>query len=172
MAPLITAAFSPVGLAVMGAGVTAYGKYQQGKAAEAQAEAEQDILNYNATLKERQAAAELERSRAEARRFQREGEALTAEQVTGFAKGGVLTQGTPALVLETTAQELEADRMAILREGFLAESFRRSEAEGLRYEGRAARARGRNIRRGSTLAAAGTLLTGYGTAKYRQSRLS
>ncbi len=60
---------------IAGAGVTAYGQIQQGKAAEAQAKAEQEILNQNAVLKEREAAAELERSRAAAERFEREGEA-------------------------------------------------------------------------------------------------
>ena len=156
-----------------GAGTQAYGQYQQGKAAEAQGKAEQDILNYNARLKERQATAELERARTEARRFGKEGEALLATQQVGIAKGGVLaTVGTPALLLEQTAQELEADRMAILKEGFLAESFRLSEATGLRFQGASAKARGKNIKRGARLAAAGTLLTGLGTAAFAKHKLS
>ncbi len=157
---------------VVGAGLQAYGQYQAGKAAEAEGKMEQQILDYNARLKEREAAAELERARAEARRFGKEGEALLAEQQVGLAKGGVLAEvGTPALLLETTAQELEADRMQILREGFLSESFRLSEAEGLRFEGRAAKVRGKNIRRAKTLQAGGTLLTGFGQAAYARQRL-
>ena len=168
--------FDPVTIAVIaigaGAGIQAYGQYQQGKAAEAQGKAEQAILNYNAQLKERQAAAELDRARAEALRFEKEGEALLGTQQVALAKGGVLTTvGTPALLLEQTAQELEADRMSILTEGFLAKSFRESEAEGLKFEGRAAKARGKNIKRGARLAAGGTLLTGIGSAAFAKASL-
>ena len=146
-----------------GAGVAAYGQYQQGQAAEAQGKAEQQIAEYNAKLKEREAKAEEERARADADRFRKEGEALLGEQQVGLAKGGVLsTTGTPALLLEQTAMELEADRMAILKEGYLASSFRESEAEGLRYEGRAAKARGKNLKTGYTYAAAGSILSGFG----------
>ena len=90
-----------VPLLIAGAGVQAYGQYQQGQAAEAQGKAEQEILEYNAKLKEREAAAELERARAEAIAFGKEGEALLGTQQVSLAKGGVLTQaGTPALLLE------------------------------------------------------------------------
>ncbi len=161
----------PVTIAVIaigaGAGIQAYGQYQQGKAAEAQAKAEQQILNYNAKIKERQAAAEMERARAEAIRFGKEGEALLATQQVQIARGGVLaTTGTPFQLAEETELELEADRMMILREGLLAESCRIPEAEGLRFEGRAARARGKNIRRGATLAAGATILSGIGQAGF------
>jgi len=150
---------------VVGGGLQAYGQYQQGKAAEAQGKAEQQIAEYNAKLKEKQAAAELERARAQATQFEKEGEALKGEQIVSFAKGGVLTTtGTPALLLEETAAELEADRMAILREGFLGRSFREGEAEGLRFEGRAAKARGKNIKTASMYQAGGTLLTTVGSA--------
>ena len=148
-----------------GGGMQAYGQYQQGKAAEAQGKAEQQIAEYNAKLKERQGAAELERARAQATQFEKEGEVLKGEQIVGFAKGGVLTtEGTPALLLEETAAELEADRMAILREGFLGRSFREGEAEGLRFEGRAAKARGQNLAAASKYQAVGTLLTTFGSA--------
>ena len=152
-------------LIVAGTAVSAYGQYQQGKAAEAQGKAEQQIAEYNAKIKEKEAAAALERSREEARQFAKEGEVLMGEQRVRLAKGGVLsTEGTPALLLEETAQELEADRMSILREGFLGESFAMSQAEGLRAEGRAAKARGKNAKTGSYYAAGSSLLTGFGAA--------
>ncbi len=159
----------PITIAIIavsaGAGIQAFGAIQEGKAAEAQGRAEQDILEQNAALKRREAAAELERARAEARRFGKEGEVLQAKQRVGFAKGGVLaTTDTPALVLEETAQELEADRMSILREGFLSESFRLSEAANLQFQGRAAKARGENIKRASRFKAAGSILSGVGQA--------
>jgi hypothetical protein len=155
MAPLAIAA---------AAGIQAFGQIQEGRAAEAEAKAQQDILEFNAKLKEREAKAAIDRARVEAGIFEREGEALQARQQVSFAKGGVLGTGTPALVLEETAQELEADRLQILREGFLAESFAKTEATGLRFQGRAARARGTNIKRASRFKAAGSILSGIGKA--------
>ena len=174
-------------LMLAGTAVSAAGQYQEGQAtaaglksqadaARAQAAMEQQILNQNAVLKERQATAELERSRDEARKFGREGEHLMASQNVALAKGGVLTsQDTPSNLLEYTARELETDRMQILREGFLNQSFALSEAENLRYQGRASIAQGENIatglnyqakgaKRGATYGALGTLLTGFGSA--------
>jgi len=154
-----------VALMTIGGGIQAYGQYQQGKAAEAQGKAEQELANYNAKLKEREADAELERSRAEAKQFEREGRYLQGEQKVAIAKGGVLaTEGSPALLLEETERDLELDRLAILKEGFLAQSFRKTEAEGLKFSGRAAKARGQNIKTASRFQAAGTLLTTAGSA--------
>ena len=148
---------------IAGTAVATYGAVQQGKAADAAARSEQDILNYNAQLKEKEAEAEREAARVEAEQFQKEGRRLLASQKVKYARGGLLTtEGTPALVLEETAQELEFDRMQILKSGFLRASYRESEGYGMRYEGEAARARGKNLKRGSQLQAAGTLLGGMG----------
>jgi len=153
-------------LMLAGTAMSAYGQIQQGYAAEAEGKAQQEIMNYNAQLKEREAAAELARKREEARQFQLQGEEFKGQQQVTLAKGGVLTsQDTPALLMETTAMNLDADRRRILEEGFLAESFRKSEAEGLRYQGRAAYARGKNAKTGSILTGIGTALTGFGTYK-------
>jgi len=157
--------FWAIALLIAGTAMQAYGQYQAGEAAEAEARNQQAILEYNAKIEERRAEAERKRAEEEARQFEREGKALLGEQQVGLAKGGVLTSiGTPALLLEETAQELEADRNMILQEGLRAESLRLSEAEGLRFKGRAARARGANLKTGYRYQAAGTLLTGLGTA--------
>jgi hypothetical protein len=148
----------------------------QADAAEVQAQNEQTILEHNAKLKEREAAAQAERGREAARQFGREGEALLATQQVQLAKGGVLTAGgTPALLFEETAKELQQDRFSILREGFLNESFALSQAQNLRLQGASALSRGQttaaNLRTGASsvktggyLSAGGTLLSGIGTA--------
>lgn len=160
-------------IAIAGAAATtAYGEYQAGKAAEAEGKAQQQIAEYNAKLKEREAAAERERARVEAEQFKERGRGLLAEQRVGYAKGGVLTTGTPAEVIDITSKNLEADRMRILKEGFLAGSFRESEAEGLRYEGRAARARGKAAKRGAMFSAAGSILSGIGQSAYTYKSLT
>ena len=148
----------------------------QADAAEVQAQNENTLLEHNAKIKEREGAAEVERAREAARQFGREGEALQATQQVQLAKGGVLTAGgTPALLFEETAKELEMDRMSILREGFLNESLALSQAQGLRLSGEAALSRGqftsanlksgaKSVKSGGYLSAGGTLLSGIGGA--------
>ncbi len=140
-----------------------WSQYQQGKDIEQQTKDEQAILEYNASIKDKEAELELQRSRGEAERFRKEGEAFKGEQAVAYAKGGVLIKGTPGIVKRSTADELNADRMSILAEGFLRRSTRQQEAEGLRYAGRATRARGYNIRKRHTYRAYGSILTGIGT---------
>ncbi len=149
---------------VAGVAIQAYGQYQAAKASEAEGESAQAMANYNAKLRERQADAERKRAIAEAQKFEKEGEVLQGRQKVQLAKGGVLMEGTPAIVLEETAKELEADRMSILREGLTLESIRLAEAEGERFAGRSAKARGKNLATAGKYRAAGTLLTGTGRA--------
>lgn len=147
------------------------GAIQQGRAASAQAKSEQDILNFNAAQKIKEAEEIRAAAQEEARKFGREAKAFRGKQRVAIARGGVLAIGTPALLLEETAQELEADRLAILEQGFLRGEFAESEAFGARFAGVSARARGRNIKRGSRLAAGGTLLTGIGTVGLARQQL-
>ena len=157
---------------VAGAGISAFGAVQQGKAAEAQAKSEQAILEYNARLKEREAKAERDRAIKEAQRFEKQGEAFRGKQKVSIAKGGVLsTEGSPLALIDETIEGLEEDKRSIISEGFLRESFRLSEAEGLRFQGRSALARGKNIKTGSQIGAAGTLLTGLGGAAKTRNEL-
>ena len=147
---------------IAGTAMQVVGQFQQGQALKDQAETEQDILNYNASIKDREAKAAEERGRAEALKFQREGQELQGRQNVALAKGGVLTSsGSPALLMEDTANNLEIDRQSILREAFLNRSTLEQQAEGLRYEGRAARARGRNLKTASDIKTATTLLGGF-----------
>lgn len=154
-----------IGLLIFGTGVSAYGMIQQGIAAEAQSQAEQDILNYNAQQKIKEAEEMRAAAAEEAVKFAKEGRRLKGKQKVAIARAGVLSSvGTPALLLEETAQELEADRLAILKQGYLQAEFAGSEAFGMRFRGEAAKARGKAAKRGAYLVAGGTLLTGLGTA--------
>jgi hypothetical protein len=145
----------------------------QADAAVAEAQMNQQILEQNATLKEREAATRLEARRDEARRLQLEGERIEGAQNVGFAKGGVLSSGSPINVLEQTASELDADRRNILKRGFLERQFGLAEASNLRYQGQMELVRGENAKRGyksaakgARLSSYGTLLTGAGTAAF------
>lgn len=152
-----------IGATVAGTTVGTVSAIQQGKAAEAQSKSEQDILNFNAQQKIKEAEEIRAAAAEEARKFGKQARRFRGTQKVAIARAGVLsTVGTPALLLEETAQELEADRLAILEQGFLRGEFAESEAFSQRFAGISARARGKNIRRGSQLAATGTLLTGIG----------
>ena len=163
----------PITLAIIAAAtVGTVAQIQQGRAADAQAKSQQDILEHNARIAETQADEERRAAAVKAKKFQAFGEELKGEQRVGIARAGVLaTEGSPALLLEETAFELEGERREILRTGFIRGGFQESQATGLRFQGSAARARGSNIRRGSQFSAAGTLLTGLGTAGVAQKQL-
>lgn len=145
---------------------------QQGQVAAAQGKAEQDILNFNAAQKIKEAEEIRAAAQEEAAKFGKEARRFKGKQRVAIARGGVLAVGTPALLLEETAQELEADRLAILEQGFLQGEFVESQAFAARFAGVSAKARGKAIKRGSLLAAGGTLLTGIGRAGLAQKQLS
>ena len=153
-----------VGTTIAGAVAGTIGVIQQGRAAEAQSKSEQDILNFNAAQKIKEAEEIRDAAQEKARKFGREAKAFRGTQRVAIARGGVLATGTPALLLEETAQELEADRLAILEQGFLRGEFAESQAFAARFAGTSARARGRNIRRGTLLTAGATALSGIGAA--------
>lgn len=155
---------------IVGGSLGAVSQIQQGRAAR-QAGADADaIAERNALLAERQADAEVQAAAAEALKQERQGRALKGKQVAGFAKAGVLARGTPLAVLVETAENLEHDRLTILREGAISASQRRGEADILRLEGAAAKRRGRAIGRASNLAAAGTILSTVGTVGVSRSQ--
>jgi len=144
-----------------GTAVKTYGAIQQGRAADEQAEAQQDIANYNARMAERQAEEERKAAAEEAEKFREKGERFKAAQRATYGRAGVLaTEGTPLLVLEDTARQLEEDRLSILRQGYLKSEYLMSKGRSQRWQGEAASARGKNIKRGANLSAVGTLLSG------------
>ncbi len=159
-------------LIIAGTAVSAYSAYESGQQAKRDAKAQQELAERNALLKERQAKAELERGQEESRRIREFGEEVAGTQQVAFAKGGVLTTtGTPAIVKERTEADILADAEQVLQDALLAESFRLSEAENLRFGGRIAKARGAAAARGAKFAAAGSILSGIGTAAYLGSTL-
>ena len=157
---------------VVGGSLQALSGIQQGRAARAQGRAQEEIALRNAQLAERQAEAEQQAAIEAARQQERVGEELKGRQRAAFAKAGVqIARGTPLSVLVETAEDLEADRLTILREGAISAAQRRSQADIFRAQGTAAKARGRAIGRASTLAAAGTILTtvgGVGESRFRR----
>ncbi len=142
---------------------------QQGRAAAAQGRTAQAIAERNALLAERQAEEERVAAAAEALRQEREGKALKGRQRALFAKSGVELRGSPLSVIVETAENLEADRLTILREGAIRAGTARAQAGIIRAGGVAAKARGKAAKRASILTAVGTGLSTAGQVGVAQS---
>ncbi len=150
---------------IVGGALTAKSQIDQGRAARQAGRDQEAIANRNAILAERQGEAEQQAAIVEARKQEREGKALKGRQRAALAKSGVeISRGTPLAVIVETAENLEADRLTILREGAISASRRKGQADVLRAQGSAAKARGKATSRASRLASAGTLLSTVGTA--------
>jgi len=163
--------FDPITIAIVaGATLTAKSQIEQGRAARRAGRDQEAIAQRNALLAERQAEAEQQAAIEAARQQEREGKALKGRQKAAIAKAGVqIGRGTPLTLLVETAEDLEADRLRILREGAISAAQRKGQADILRLQGAAAKARGKAAGRAANLAAAGTILTTIGTVGYMQS---
>lgn len=161
---VIATGFEPllIPLIIAGGTVAVVSTVQQGRAAAAQGRAAQAIAERNALLAERQAEEERVAAAAEALRQEREGKALKGRQRALFAKSGVELRGSPLSVIVETAQNLEADRLTILREGAIRAGTAQAQAGIFRAGGKAAKARGRAAKRASILTAVGTGLSTVG----------
>ena len=163
--------FDPITIAlIVGGSLTAAGQIQQGRAAKAAGETQEAIAQRNALLAERQAEAEQQAAAREALQQERQGRALKGSQRAAIAKAGVQARGTPLSLIVETAENLEADRLNILREGAITASQLKGQAGVFRAQGAAAAARGKAASRASRLAATGTILTTIGTASLAQSQ--
>ncbi len=144
---------------IVGGALTAKSQIDQGRAARQAGRDQEAIANRNALLAERQGEAERQAAAEEAVRQEKEGRALKGRQRAIIAKSGVEARGTPLAVLVETAENLEADRLNILREGAISAAQRQGQAGVLRAQGAAAKSRGKATSRASNLAAVGTLLS-------------
>ena len=136
--------------AIGGSAVSAFGMYQQGQAAKRSAA-------YNAAIQRNQAIAARQKADYDARRKRSEVETLLARQRAGFAKGGVVLEGTPLEVLEATAEAGELDAQAIIYGGEVGATGYESHAQLSELEGAQAAQAG-------MVGAGATLLTGAGKA--------
>jgi hypothetical protein len=143
-------------MAVLGLGgglLGAYGKYQQGRQAQATA-------NYNARLREQQAKLTEQAMASETTRSHQEARRMKASQEAAYASSGaVVGSGTPLLVLAEQAGAMEKDILNQRRSRMMEAQGLRSEAAMLKYEGRMAKRAG-TIGAVSTLLGTGASLAG------------
>lgn len=150
-------------LLLAGTGVSAFGQYQQGQAADAQARAEQKWHSYNAEIARRSAIEAEQKALADAQRQRREARDQMSRMRAAYgASGVVMTEGSPLLQIERAAREAEMDVLNILRAGQIEAGQYRSQAVLDTMRGQTARLRGLNAKVSSRWLAGSTLLTGAG----------
>lgn len=100
-------------LLIAGVSVQAYGQYQAGKQAQAQAKAQSAWNLYNAKVAQRQAEAERQAAAFESTQQKRRAKTLLAKQRALIGAAGVEMEGSPLLVAEDTAAELAKEAVNI-----------------------------------------------------------
>jgi hypothetical protein len=161
-------------IALLAAGTTAtvVSQVQQGQSAKTQANFQSKIAARNAEQALEEAEGKRQSAAEAAIQAERRGKAIKASQVAGFAKSGVELRGSPLSVLVETAQDIEADKLTLLREGAIAGATDEFRAGILQAEGSAAKARGSAAKRASVLSGIGTAATGAGNIGFRQQELN
>lgn len=129
-----------------GAGVSAYGSYQQGKAQRRMAEYNAKVAEANAKVAERDG-----REIANAQR--RRNERILASQRASSAKSGVTGVGTSLIVAADQTMQLELDALETERQGEI-------QGYNLRQQAKLDRAGGNAAYKAGLWSAGGTLLSG------------
>lgn len=139
-----------IGLMAAGSAVSAYGKYQAGKAQQAAANYNAMIDEQNAKMARDQAAFEADRQASKLRR-------VVASQRVGYLASGVTISGSAMDLLTDTVIQGEMDRLAIIYGGEAEAVSSLNQATANRMSGKAAAKAG-------TIGAFGSLLGGAGSA--------
>lgn len=149
-----------IGSAVLGA----YSAIQGGRAAEANARAQQQAENYNATIQAQNATVARQQANAREEAQRRKARQFLGEQRAALAQAGIGLEGSAADVYEQSAAEAELDALNIRYEGALDARGLLAQSEMSTYAGRVAGVNATTARRSSYLDAASSLLSGASSA--------
>ena len=142
--------FIAVAASVAGAGIAAYGAYQQGQAAKTAG-------NYNATVADQNAEIAQQQASAQAEQDKRAAILRLGEARASYGASGVTVSGSPLDVLGDIASQSELQRQQTLYQGQLAARAQRTTAASERFGGAAAS-------RAGALSAGAGLLSGAASA--------
>lgn len=146
-------AYAALAATAVGAGVQAYGQYQQGKTA-------RKVGEFNAKVAENQAIQADMDARENMRRKRAENKRALSMQRARFAKSGVaIGTGTPLEVQAETAGLLEMEALEIGRQGEIRKNT-------LLSQGKLERAAGRSAYSAGLISGGATLLSGAGQTAY------
>ncbi len=148
---------------VASVGVAAYGTYQQGQAAKAEGEFQEDVARNNQLISERMAQDALSRGKTAEDLQRRKISRIKGAQRTALAKSGVVIDQDSALdVLGDTAEIGELEALTIRSNAEKEAYGYRTQGMNFATSGRLSRLRGDNMRRASNIRATGSLLTSGG----------
>ena len=144
--------------AVAGTAAGIVGGIQSYEQQKTNAEAQQNMMRYNARMEQREADAELAEANEAARRQREEDARLRAAQRAAYGKSGAaMTSGSPLAVLGDTAANQELGIQDIHRTGARAYSRRTAQAQNYLYQGRVA---GNSVSRGQLIGSLGGSIAG------------
>ncbi|MHC5062295.1 MAG: hypothetical protein ACYTFK_14660 [Planctomycetota bacterium] len=154
------------GLILAGGGLAAASTIQQGRIAEAQGEAQDEIKRYQAEQVRRQGEARLSAAKIEATRVSRKERIVSAMNIARSAKSGISLSESPSTIeaMADVAYQFHLDRNLITQGGM--QDFLSAEGQSslLRAEGAFAKEQGKAAKRLSYLTAASQMMMAGGAA--------
>jgi len=130
------------GVMAAGVAVSAIGTAMSMQSQIAQGKSQNAWNQYNASVAERDAEAARQSAAYEAGLKRKEGERILGRQRALFGKAGVTFEGSPLLLMEETAANIEMDALMIERTGKLTGQRYESEATLSRMKGKSAQTTG------------------------------
>lgn len=143
-------AYVAAAAAIIGAGVSAYGAIQQGKAAN-------NAAKYNAQVLENNAQMARDRAALEEIRARQVGKLSLSKARAAIGASGVTAEGSPLDALSFSAQNAEQDALLVRHAGEVEATNYTNDAALQRYQGKQAK-------KASYLSAGSELLSGVGRA--------
>ena len=149
-------------LIIAGASVMAFGQYKQGQAAEAEGRSAKNVMEYNAQVEEREAAAKRAKAGFEQKRQAKAGARVKSALTAKLAAAGGSGSPVAADLSAEQAAELDLENLLIGYEGEVEARRHESQAALDRMQGKIYKQKGKNIKRAKMWEAGGSLLTGFG----------
>jgi hypothetical protein len=127
--------------------ITAFGQYQQGKAAKAEAKTEAAWHKYNADVNMQEARVREERAAVESSDARKQSQRALASQRTALSAAGIALSGSPLQVMEESAANMERSILDISRQGATEAQALRSQAGINLFQAQTAKLKGKNLQR-------------------------
>jgi hypothetical protein len=149
---------------VAGAGIAAYGAIQQGQAAKKMGDYNAKIAANNAIIQQNNAKAAQQQASLEADRKRRIGKIIAGKQRAAATKSGVTFSGSVEDVMIDSSVNVEIDALTELYKGNLSSQDYINRSASSLAEGELSKMQGRAARTSSYYSAAGSILSGAGSA--------
>lgn len=152
--------------------MSAYGAYQQGVDAKAQARQQAAFAEYNAKVAQQNAEAERKAAMEASKQHRRKAQQIMSRNRAILGKSGVAETGSPLLVMEDTANQLAMEEKNILERGYARSNAYKSQSILDTMKAGAYKQQGDTAYKAGLIGAGSSILTGYGDYEYKQSLLN